>query len=303
MPCTATALQKCFYYPQSFTKLCQCPEHWLLIHLGLYQRYKSWCRCLSLNASRYRPFSQCCSPYYGAKGKNITKDGVTIAKAIGLKDKYKNIGAKLVQDVANNTFEETGDGTPTTTVLAHSIAKEGFEKISKGADSVEVKRSVILPVDPAIAELKKQPSVTTPEEIAQGAMISVNGDKEIGNIISDAMAKFGRKDQQCELQDAYVLLSKKKISSVRSIIPALKITNAHCKPLVITAEDVNREALSILTLSRLKVCLQVVAVQAPGLGDNRNNQLKDIAIATGGAVFGEELTSQLRKCWRGHCDQ
>uniref|UniRef100_A0A2K6Q2G8 60 kDa heat shock protein, mitochondrial n=1 Tax=Rhinopithecus roxellana TaxID=61622 RepID=A0A2K6Q2G8_RHIRO len=246
----------------------------------------------------------------------VTKDGVTVAKSIDLKDKYKNNGAKLVQDVANNTNEEAGDGTTTATVLARSIAKEGFEKISKGADPVEIRRRVMLAVDAVIAELKKQSKpVTTPEEIAQVATISANGDKEIGNIISDAMKKVGRKGvitvkdgktvndeleiiegmkfdrgyispyfintskgQKCEFQDAYVLLSEKKISSVQSIVP----------PLVIIAEDVDGEALSTLILNRLKVGLQVVAVKAPGFGDNRKNQLKDMAIATGGAVFGEE---------------
>ncbi|MBZ3874402.1 60 kDa heat shock protein, mitochondrial [Sciurus carolinensis] len=225
----------------------------------------------------------------------VTKDGVAFAKSIDLKDKYKNIGAKLVQDVANNTNEEAGDG-------------------------------VMLAVDAVIEELKKQSKpVTTPEEIAQVATISANGDKEIGNIISDAMKKVGRKGvitvkdgktlndeleiiegmkfdrgyispyfintskgQKCEFQDAYVLLSEKKISSVQSIVPALEIANAHRKPLVIIAEDVDGEALSTLVLNRLKVGLQVVAVKAPGFGDNRKNQLKDMAIATGGAVFGEE---------------
>ncbi|XP_052576159.1 60 kDa heat shock protein, mitochondrial-like [Peromyscus californicus insignis] len=255
----------------------------------------------------------------------VTKDGVTVAKSIDLKDKYKNIGAKLVQDVANNTNEETGHSTTTATVLARSIAKEGFEKISKGANPVEIRRGVMLAVDAVIAELKKQSKpVTTPEEIAQVATISANGDKDIGNIISEAKKKVGRKGiitvkdgktlndeleiiegmkcdrgyispyfintskgQKCEFQDAYVLLSE-KISSVQSILRALEIVNAHRKPLVIIAEDVDGEALSTLVLNRLKVGLQVVAVKAPGFGDNRKNQLRDMAIATGGAVFKEE---------------
>ncbi|CAD7690621.1 unnamed protein product [Nyctereutes procyonoides] len=259
----------------------------------------------------------------GPKGRIVI---IEQTKSIDLKDKYKNIGAKLVQDVANNTNEEAGDGTTTATVLARSIAKEGFEKISKGANPVEIRRGVMLAVDAVIVELKKQSKpVTTPEEIAQVATISANGDKEIGNIISDAMKKVGRKGvitvkdgktlndeleiiegmkfdrgyispyfintskgQKCEFQDAYVLLSEKKISSVQSIVPALEIANAHRKPLVIIAEDVDGEALSTLVLNRLKVSLQVVAVKAPGFGDNRKNQLKDMAIATGGAVFGEE---------------
>uniref|UniRef100_A0A2K5LVQ9 60 kDa heat shock protein, mitochondrial n=1 Tax=Cercocebus atys TaxID=9531 RepID=A0A2K5LVQ9_CERAT len=256
----------------------------------------------------------------------VTKDGVTVAKSIDLKDKYKNIGAKLVQDVASNTNEEAGDGTTTATVLARSVAKEGFEKISKGANPVEIRRGVMLAVDAVIAELKKQSKpVTTPEEIAQVATISANRDKEIGNIISDAMKKVGRKGvitvkdgktlndeleiiegmkfdrgyispyfinaskgQKCEFQDAYVLLSEKKISSVQSIVRALEIATAHRKPLVIIAEDVDGEALSTLVLNRLKIGLQVVAIKTPGFGDNRKNQLKDMAIATGGAVFGEE---------------
>ncbi|CAD7676156.1 unnamed protein product [Nyctereutes procyonoides] len=209
---------------------------------------------------------------------NVTKHGVTAAKSMDFKDKYKNIGAKLVQ--ANNTNEEAGDGTTTATVLARSIAKEGFEKISKGANPVEIRRGVMLAVDAVIAEFKKQSKpVTTPEEIAQVATISANGDKEIGNIISDAMKKVGRKGvitvkdgktlndeleiiegmkfdrgyispyfintskgQKCELQNTYVLLSEKKISSVQSIVPALEIANAHHKPLL---------------------GLQVVAVKAP----------------------------------------
>uniref|UniRef100_A0A2K5M8I8 60 kDa heat shock protein, mitochondrial n=1 Tax=Cercocebus atys TaxID=9531 RepID=A0A2K5M8I8_CERAT len=228
--------------------------------------------------------------------------------------------AKFVQDVANSTNKEAVDGTTTVTALAHSIAKEGLEKISKGANPVEIRRGVMLAVDAIIAELKnKSKPLTTPEETARIATVSANGDKEIGNIISDAVKKVGRKgiitvkngktlndeleiiagmkvdrgyispyltniskDQKCEFRpgDAYILLSEKKISSVQSIVPALEIANAHCK--------VNGEALSTLVLNRLTVSLQVVAVKAPGFGDNRNNQLKDMAIATCGAVFGEE---------------
>ncbi|XP_036432738.1 60 kDa heat shock protein, mitochondrial [Colossoma macropomum] len=258
----------------------------------------------------------------------VTKDGVTVAKSIDLKDKYKNIGAKLVQDVANNTNEEAGDGTTTATVLARAIAKEGFDTISKGANPVEIRRGVMLAVETIINELKKlSKPVTTPEEIAQVATISANGDTEVGKIISDAMKKVGRKGvitvkdgktlhdeleiieglkfdrgyispyfinttkgQKCEFQDAYLLLSEKKISSVQSIVPALEIANQHRKPLVIVAEDVDGEALSTLVLNRLKVGLQVVAVKAPGFGDNRKNQLQDMAIATGGVVFGDEAT-------------
>ncbi|XP_006862107.1 PREDICTED: 60 kDa heat shock protein, mitochondrial [Chrysochloris asiatica] len=229
----------------------------------------------------------------------VTKDGVTVAKSIDLKDKYKNIGARLVQDVANNTNEEAGDGTTTATVLARSIAKEGFEKISKGANPVEIRRGVMLAVDAVIAELKKQSKpVTTPEEIAQVATISANGDKEIGTIISDAMKKVGRKGvitvkDGKTLNDELEIIEGMKfdrgyISPYFINTSKLEIANAHRKPLVIIAEDVDGEALSTLVLNRLKVGLQVVAVKAPGFGDNRKNQLKDMAIATGGAVFGEE---------------
>ncbi|XP_012682026.1 60 kDa heat shock protein, mitochondrial [Clupea harengus] len=258
----------------------------------------------------------------------VTKDGVTVAKSIDLKDRYQNIGAKLVQDVANNTNEEAGDGTTTATVLARAIAKEGFDTISKGANPMEIRRGVMLAVETIIDELKKlSRPVTTPEEIAQVATISANGDSEIGNIISDAMKRVGRKGvitvkdgktlhdeleiieglkfdrgyispyfintakgQRCEFQDAYLLLSEKKISTVQSIVPALELANQHRKPLVILAEDVDSEALSTLVLNRLKVGLQIVAVKAPGFGDNRKNQLYDIAIATGGTVFGDEAT-------------
>uniref|UniRef100_A0A9J7XQX6 60 kDa heat shock protein, mitochondrial n=1 Tax=Cyprinus carpio carpio TaxID=630221 RepID=A0A9J7XQX6_CYPCA len=256
----------------------------------------------------------------------VTKDGVTVAKSIDLKDKCKNIGARLVQDVANNTNEEAGDGTTTATVLARAIAKEGFDTISKGANPVEIRRGVMLAVEVVINELKKlSKPVTTPEEIAQVATISANGDTEVGNIISNAMKKVGRKGvitvkdgktlhdeleiiegmkfdrgyispyfintakgQKCEFQDAFLLLSEKKISSVQSIVPALELANQHRKPLVIIAEDVDGEALSTLVLNRLKVGLQVVAVKAPGFGDNRKNQLRDMAISTGGTVFGDE---------------
>lgn len=273
----------------------------------------------------------------GPKGRNvileqswgspkITKDGVTVAKGIELKDKFQNIGAKLVQDVANNTNEEAGDGTTTATVLARAIAKEGFEKISKGANPVEIRRGVILAVDAVKENLKKlSRQVTTPEEIAQVATISANGDRAIGDLISEAMKRVGKdgsitvkdgktlideleviegmkfdrgyispyfinstKGAKCEFQDALVLISEKKISTIQSIIPVLELANAQRKPLVILAEDVDSEALSALVVNRLKIGLQVVAVKAPGFGDNRKGTLQDIAISTGALVFGDD---------------
>ena len=273
----------------------------------------------------------------GPKGRNvileqswgspkITKDGVTVAKAIELKDKFQNIGAKLVQDVANNTNEEAGDGTTTATVLARAIAKEGFERISKGANPIEIRRGVMLAVDKVVVELKNlSKPVTTPEEIAQVATISANGDKAIGDLISSAMKRVGRdgvitvkdgktlhdeleviegmkfdrgyispyfintaKGAKVEYQDALLLITEKKISSAQSIIPALEIANQQRRPLVIIAEDVDGEALTTLVLNRLKIGLQVAAVKAPGFGDNRKATLHDMAVSTGGLVFGDE---------------
>lgn len=273
----------------------------------------------------------------GPKGRNviieqswgspkITKDGVTVAKSIELKDKFQNIGAKLVQDVANNTNEEAGDGTTTATVLARAIAKEGFEKISKGANPIEIRRGVMIAVETVKDNLKAMSRpVNTPEEIAQVATISANGDKAIGDLISEAMKKVGRdgvitvkdgktlndeleviegmkfdrgyispyfinssKGAKVEFQDALLLLSEKKISSVQSIIPALELANQQRKPLVIIAEDIDGEALSTLVVNRLKIGLQVAAIKAPGFGDNRKSTLTDMAIASGGIVFGDD---------------
>ncbi|UMM21715.1 hypothetical protein L5515_003281 [Caenorhabditis briggsae] len=273
----------------------------------------------------------------GPKGRNviieqswgspkITKDGVTVAKSIDLKDKYQNLGAKLIQDVANKANEEAGDGTTCATVLARAIAKEGFESIRQGGNAVEIRRGVMNAVDVVVAELKKlSKQVTTPEEIAQVATISANGDTVVGNLISDAMKKVGTtgvitvkdgktltdeleliegmkfdrgyispyfitsaKGAKVEYEKALVLLSEKKISQVQDIVPALELANKLRRPLVIIAEDVDGEALTTLVLNRLKVGLQVVAVKAPGFGDNRKNTLKDMGIATGATIFGDD---------------
>lgn len=271
----------------------------------------------------------------GPKGRNviieqswgspkITKDGVTVAKAVELKDKFQNIGAKLVQDVANNTNEEAGDGTTTATVLARAIAKEGFEKISKGANPVEIRRGVMMAVEHVVDKLKTlSKPVTTPEEISQVATISANGDKKIGELISSAMKRVGRdgvitvkdgktlhdeleviegmkfdrgyispyfltKGNKVEFQDALLLITEKKISTAQSLIPALEMAVNQRRPLVIIAEDLDGDALTTLIINKLKINLQVAAVKSPGFGDNRKNTLQDIAIATGGIVFGDE---------------
>jgi chaperonin GroEL len=256
----------------------------------------------------------------------ITKDGVTVAKAIELKDRYMNIGAKLVQDVANNTNEKAGDGTTTATVLARAIAKEGFQKISQGANPIEVRRGIMQAIESIVNELKVMSrQVTTPEEISQVATISANGDKQVGDLISNAMKRVGKngvitvkdgktvqdeleviegmkfdrgyispyfintpKGMKCEFSECFLLLSEKKISSIQELIPALELANAQRKPLLIIAEDVEGEALSTLVINRLKLNLQVCAVKAPGFGDNRKNSLKDIAISTGACLFGDE---------------
>ncbi|KAH7700391.1 chaperonine protein HSP60, partial [Aphelenchoides avenae] len=245
--------------------------------------------------------ADCVAVTMGPKGRNviieqswgspkITKDGVTVAKAIDLKDKYQNLGAKLVQDVANKTNDEAGDGTTCATVLARAIAREGFESISKGANPVEIRKGVMKAVETLVQELKAMSKeVTKPDEIAQVATISANGDRNIGNLISEAMKKVGNKGvitvkdgktlndeletiegmkfdrgyispyfintakgAKVEFEKSLFLLSEKKISQVQDIVPALELANKYRKPLVIIAEDVDGEALTTLVLNRLK---------------------------------------------------
>merc|ERR1712112_294895 len=259
-------------------------------------------------------------------GPKITKDGVTVAKAVELQDKFQNVGAKLVQDVANKTNEEAGDGTTTATVLARAIAQRGMDNVTHGANPVEIRRGLLKAIDSVCEHLKTiSKPVTTPEEIAQVATISANGDKSIGDLISEAMAKVGKegvitvkdgktlldemdiiegmkfdrgyispyfinttKGAKVEYNDCLVLFSEKKISNIQAIIPALELANQAKRPLLIVAEDIDGEALSTLVINRLKIGLQVVAVKAPGFGDNRKNTLQDMAVATGGLVFGTE---------------
>lgn len=256
----------------------------------------------------------------------ITKDGVTVAKGIELKNKFQNIGAKLVQNVANKTNEEAGDGTTTATVLARAIAREGFERISRGANPIEIRKGVMIAVDSVKEHLTKiSKPVKTAAEIEQVATISANGDRAIGTLIASAINKIGKdgvvtvkdgrtlddeleiiegmqfdrgyvspyfvnslKGPKVEYTDAYVLFSEKKIFTAQQLLPALEICNSQKKPLIIIAEDFDGEPLSVLVVNKLKIGLPVAAVKAPGFGDFRKNSLLDMAIATGGAVFEDD---------------
>ncbi|XP_032521661.1 63 kDa chaperonin, mitochondrial-like [Danaus plexippus] len=282
----------------------------------------------------------------GPKGRNvileqtfgppkITKDGVTVAKGIELKDKFQNIGAKLVQNVAHKTNEEAGDGTTTATVLARAIAREGFECISKGANPIEIRKGVMLAVETVTEHLKKMSKpVKTSDEIEQVATISANGDRSIGKLIAAAMNRVGKdgvitvkdgktlddeleiidgmklekgyispyfinssKGPKVEYNDALILFSDKKIFNANQIVPALEIANAQKKPLIIIAEDFEGEPLSVLVVNKLKIGLQVAAVKAPGFGEYRKNTLIDLAIATGGVIFEDnENLIRLEDC-------
>merc|ERR1711976_72937 len=257
-------------------------------------------------------------------GPKITKDGVTVAKAVELEDKLNNIGAKLVQDVASNTNDEAGDGTTTATVLAREIATLGFKS---NHNAIELQRGISKAVTKVITELESMSKpVLTMDEIKQVATISANGDTEIGDMIAAAMEKVGKdgvitiKDGKTmeneleviegmqfdrgyispyfatttkgkirvEYENALVLLSEKKISDLQSMIGALEVAMQSKKPLIIIAEDVDGDALAALVVNRLKGGLKVCAVKAPGFGDNRKNTLADIGVSVGATVFGSE---------------
>ena len=278
----------------------------------------------------------------GPKGRNvvldksfgaprITKDGVTVAKEIELEDKFENMGAQMVREVASKSADAAGDGTTTATVLAAAIVREGAKSVAAGMNPMDLKRGIDLAVEAVVEHLKaNSKKVTSNEEIAQVGTISANGDKEIGDFLAKAMAKVGNEGvitveeaksldteldvvegmqfdrgyispyfvtnadkMRVEFEDAYILINEKKLSSLNELLPLLEAVVQTGKPLVIVAEDVEGEALATLVVNRLRGGLKVAAVKAPGFGDRRKAMLQDIAILTGGTAISEDLGIKL----------
>ncbi|KAJ4379117.1 chaperonin [Didymella sp. IMI 355093] len=280
----------------------------------------------------------------GPKGRNvliessygspkITKDGVTVSKAITLEDKFENLGARLLQDVASKTNEVAGDGTTTATVLARAIFSETVKNVAAGCNPMDLRRGTQAAVEAVVDYLRaNKKEITTSEEISQVATISANGDTHIGKLLSNAMEKVGKegvitvkegkttedelevtegmkfdrgyispyfitdtKSSKVEFENPLILLSEKKISAVQDIIPALEASQQQRRPLLIIAEDIDGEALAVCILNKLRGQLQVAAVKAPGFGDNRKSILGDLAVLTNGTVFNDDLEIKLEK--------